>query len=61
MTWSKVSESLSSKKWICIASTEECMETVNRPNTVLDMLPGMKVTLLSESQVNFYLFHKIQE
>ena len=58
MTWSKVDESLSSStKWICIASTKACIETVNRPNTVLEMLPGTEVTLLSESQVHFDIFH----
>ena len=57
MTWSKVAESVSSTKWICIASTTECIKTVNRPNTVLEMLPGTEVTLLSESQVDFDLFH----
>ena len=57
MTWSKVAESVSSTKWICIASTKVCIETVDRPNTVLEMLPGTRVTLLSESQVHFDLFH----
>ena len=51
MTWSKVAESPCGTKWICIASTKPCVESVNRPNTVLDMLPGTEVTLLSESQV----------
>ena len=56
MTWSKVAESQSSTKWICIASTKEYLETV-KDNTVLGMLPGTEVTLLSESQVDFNLFH----
>ena len=56
MTWSKVAESRGTK-WICIASTKACIETVNRPNTVLEMLPGTEVTLLSESQVGFNIYH----
>ena len=53
MTWSEVGEQVAAAKWICIASTKECLQTVNRPNTVLEMIPGTEVTLLSESEVDF--------
>ena len=44
---------MAAAKWICIASTKECLQTVNRPNTVLEMIPGTEVSLLSESEVDF--------
>ena len=53
MTWSEVGEEVAAAKWICIASTKECLQTVNRPNTVLEMIPGTEVSLLSESEVDF--------
>ena len=51
MTWSKVEGSPSSTKWICVTSTKKCVDSVARQGTVLEMLPGTEVTLLSESKV----------
>ena len=51
MTWSKVDGSPSGTKWICVASTKKCADSVARQGTVLEMLPGTEVTLLSESKV----------
>ena len=52
MTWSKVGELPSGTKWICVASTKKCVDSVARQDTVLEMLPGTEVTLLSESKVS---------